>query len=574
MLIMRIHYRTHKNLFVLLALDIRTVTGQIWSPIVVKNITELGRQSTPDITAVSRDGGYSTLINGNIVWLYDDTECMDLEGRQHSFVSNTAAYAYQRDRNITTVSDFGVVETGEDRQGRKVHAILADSAVGSGGWIPFQSDELEFNEKKKGKERVAICEKSRSPDRLDEGLMQLLLLGPGTSPTPISTTEAFLYAPLVYVDYKPQDPAKEYQARGMTLIEIKAPSSGPIATRQGDLVIPGTEVAYGGFSAVAGISRAKKFGILDSSKRDVYLLGMTRSGLQLARVGLRDISAFNKFTFFNPERRKFSKTPPPSDLSDPKKLYLPGSFSSGSVFYSSYYRTFIMIYFNQMVDSTFYIRHLSLEDPFDDKDKVWAQGGKNGKGITAEDAEALVKYAWSAEQKLYASPPGKGGFNYAGMAHPEYFNRQYFAQSIYPDSTSDKERRNDWYGSDLIPERDGEPDGKHLLLSWTSHLHGGKDAGVYEIQLGVVEFDDIPIRPAGAISTATMSDAGAPTTTASASEHQADQRYHGLPPGYRGNSDALSSFLGPVTAKRFGACDLVWKATIWLGIVAAGALVL
>lgn len=155
---MRIHYRKYKTLLVLLALEGRIVTGQTWSPIIVKKITELGRQLTPDVTAVSRDGGYSALVNGNIVWLYDDTECMDLEGRQHSFVSNTAAYAYQQDQNLSTVEDFGVVETGEDRHGRKVNTILADTAVGSGGWIPFQPNELQFNEEKKGKERWAICE--------------------------------------------------------------------------------------------------------------------------------------------------------------------------------------------------------------------------------------------------------------------------------------------------------------------------------------------------------------------------------------------------------------------------------
>lgn len=402
--------------------------------------------------------------------------------------------------------------------------------------------------------------------------MILLFSGPGTSPTPISTTEAFLYAPLVYVDYKPKDPAKEYQARGMTLIAIKALSSGPIATRQGDLVIPGTEVAYGGFSTIIGIPRTDGFKVPNPSKRDVYLLGMTRSGLQLARVALTDISAFDKYTFFNPERRSFSKNPPRLDLSDSKQIYLPGTFSSGSVFYSPYFSTFIMVYFNKMVDSTFYIRYLSLENPLVD-DKVWARGGKNGKGIDAEDAEALVKYAWSLEQKLYASPPDKGGFNYAGMAHPEYFNRQYFAKSLYPDSDLDDERRNGWYGSDLIPETDAEPDGKHLLLSWTSHLHGGKDAGVYEIQLAMVEFDDIPIRPAGDGSTATMSDPSIPTTQ-STSGHQPDHRYDGLPKGYRGDSYALSSFLGQVTAKRFGVWDLFWKAMIWLGIVAVGALVL
>ena len=123
----------------------------------VKNIRFIGSQITPDVTDVSRDGGYSVLINGNIVWLYDDTECMGYAGQQLSFVSNTAAVS-QPNQNISTVQDFGVVLVGEDSQGRKEYAILANDTVGTGGWIPFQPDELQFNDDNKGQERVAICE--------------------------------------------------------------------------------------------------------------------------------------------------------------------------------------------------------------------------------------------------------------------------------------------------------------------------------------------------------------------------------------------------------------------------------
>ena len=127
-----------------------------WTQISVKSTTFLGPQLTPDVTNVSRDGGYSALINDNIVWLYDDTECMGYAGNQLSFVSNTAAVA-SPNQNISTVEDFGVVMVGNDNHGRKEYAILANDTVGTGGWIPFQPDELQFNNKMKGRERVAIC---------------------------------------------------------------------------------------------------------------------------------------------------------------------------------------------------------------------------------------------------------------------------------------------------------------------------------------------------------------------------------------------------------------------------------
>ena len=130
---------------------------QARTPIVVKRVTTLGPQLTPDVTNVSRDGGYSALINGNIVWLYDDTECMDMQGNQLSFVSNTATYANQPNSNVATVADFGIVNLGTNPDGSPKTAILAHTTVGTGGWIPFQPDELQYNEQMNGKERVAIC---------------------------------------------------------------------------------------------------------------------------------------------------------------------------------------------------------------------------------------------------------------------------------------------------------------------------------------------------------------------------------------------------------------------------------
>ncbi|KAL8955207.1 MAG: hypothetical protein Q9183_006745 [Haloplaca sp. 2 TL-2023] len=153
-----------------------------------------------------------------------------------------------------------------------------------------------------------------------------------------------------------------------------------------------------------------------------------------------------------------------------------------------------MVYLNRFADSIFYIRFLDLNDPLDD-DQVWMERGKHGKGITADDVEALVKYAWSPEQELFKSPPGKGGFNYAGMPHPEYFNRQYYASSTFPKATWGSKRLSPWYGSKTIAEKSAGGDGKHLLLSWSSQLTGGFDNGLYDIQLAKVEFDKQPKNP-------------------------------------------------------------------------------
>lgn len=133
------------------------VYGQTWTPVLVKEVKTLGPQYSPDVTNVSRDGGYSVLINAQILWLYDDTECMDLEGNQLSFVSNSAAYADRPNENISSVTDFNTARVGEDASKGERYAIVANTDVGTEGWIRFGADELDFNAEMTRKERVAIC---------------------------------------------------------------------------------------------------------------------------------------------------------------------------------------------------------------------------------------------------------------------------------------------------------------------------------------------------------------------------------------------------------------------------------
>ncbi len=134
-----------------------SIDSTSWTPIVVKSITPLGQQTSPALTNVSRDGGHSVVLNGQIVWLYADTECFSADGKQLSFVSNTAAYAAELKADLSTITDFGVVTVGKNDYGDTERAILHEEVVGGGGWIPFTEDELEFNDRNKGEQRIAIC---------------------------------------------------------------------------------------------------------------------------------------------------------------------------------------------------------------------------------------------------------------------------------------------------------------------------------------------------------------------------------------------------------------------------------
>ena len=114
---------------------------------------------------------------------------------------------------------------------------------------------------------------------------------------------------------------------------ITAPESGPVAVRRGDLIIPGTQVAFGGFAAVLGFPSTSA-NPSDNSTRDIYLIGAADNGLQMARVGVNDYATFSQYTFFEPQNLSFSSIPPGPNITDYQQIYLPGTFSSGSVFYS------------------------------------------------------------------------------------------------------------------------------------------------------------------------------------------------------------------------------------------------
>ncbi|TKA74336.1 hypothetical protein B0A49_02931 [Cryomyces minteri] len=473
-----------------------------YTPVVVKNTTLLGPQISSDLN-VYRDGGHSVLINDKIVWLYDDTTCSSDSGQMLSFVSNTAAYSRNPNHNISTLTDFGIQTTGRG------NAILDSYSVADGGWVPFTQDEKDFNDRSNGKERVAIW--------------------PGTNPTPVSTTSAFIFAPIVYVDSKPGGaPYPTYQARGMTLVSITATATGPQAARDGELIFTASNIAYGGFSCVLGLPStslhvASQTETNSDETRDVYLIGMDTHGLQMARVALDDIADYSKYTFFQPRDRTFATRPPVLGTNDTHDIYLPGSYTSGTVFYSPFFGNFLLLYFNHLADSTFYYRYLDLQSPTT-SDDIWIKGGKNGRGIQPEDAEALVMYSWSNEARLWTSPTEKGGYNYAGQVHTEFFNRQYYAPSLFPADTTAPQSA--WLGASEVPESGDVADGQHLLLSWTAQLGDG----LYKVMLARLEFDAIP--PTAPAPTATTSSTATATATATS-------KGPGDGDGYIAEADAL-----------------------------------
>lgn len=247
--------------------------------------------------------------------------------------------------------------------------------------------------------------------------MELTSVGPGTNPTPISTNEAILWAPRVHVDAQAQKVT--LRAEGMTLLSINLTQDTPQVIRLAENI--DGAIQYGGFTAVQGGSPGARF---------VYLVGADTYGLQLAQVPLDVIGDQRRRRYYHPRLHVWAETQPLSGLTNSGDLYLAGTFSSGTIFFSPYFRTFVMIYFNDVADSTFYFRYLDLSAPRGSTCR------NAGHAFGPDDIETLASFHWSPEIKLWGSPATKHGYNYAGQVHPEYFNRQYYAPSVYSDVSS------------------------------------------------------------------------------------------------------------------------------------------
>jgi hypothetical protein len=308
-----------------------------------------------------------------------------------------------------------------------------------------------------------------------------LYAGPITNPTPTSPVTAILYAPLVCVEAANKTDSKQYKAHGVILVTIRARNQGPAASRAVDVLFSSEKVPYGIFATIIGRGNNR----LDL---DIYLFGIVNSGLQLARVGSTVVENLRAYEYFEPASCSFASTSSRPVNDNLSSVYLAGNFSSGSIFYSPFLKTFLSVYFNGQADSTFYIRYLGLETLVCPAE-AWFRGGRYGREIQAEDVEAVLRYSWSDEQVLYKSPPGPKGFNYAGLAHPEFFNNQCYAKWTYWNQGIDSDMESGWLGGGVVGQEQADGDGRHLLLSWRSQGEGLSGNGKYQVMLAKVEFD-------------------------------------------------------------------------------------
>jgi hypothetical protein len=75
-----------------------------------KNVFYLGQQISPQLPGLSRDSRASVLLNGRLVWLFDDTEVTSKDDELPILMSNAAAYSHAPKGNIILL--FGIFVSG------------------------------------------------------------------------------------------------------------------------------------------------------------------------------------------------------------------------------------------------------------------------------------------------------------------------------------------------------------------------------------------------------------------------------------------------------------------------------
>ncbi|KAK9331220.1 hypothetical protein V1520DRAFT_325786 [Lipomyces starkeyi] len=150
-----------------------------------------------------------------------------------------------------------------------------------------------------------------------------------------------------------------------------------------------TTYPYGSFASVVVNNVAYLYGIdrLYSGNYDVHL----------AKVPVGYETNRNYYRYYDAASGGFSYTMPVPTARRQANAVIQGTqpFSTGTVFWSDYHNAFLLVFFNNWVDSTF--RVLSAPSPIG---------------------------PWNVSNTVvYQSTPGPGGYNYGGNASPIYYQK-------------------------------------------------------------------------------------------------------------------------------------------------------
>ncbi|KAK4918218.1 hypothetical protein LTR66_016888 [Elasticomyces elasticus] len=238
---------------------------------------------------------------------------------------------------------------------------------------------------------------------------------PNSSPIPLNTSHALIYAPLVYLQVDMQGQSSpRYTSLGNTLLLISIdPVFGPHADRVHNQFFDAYEVSWGSLGGIRAWTSSGPSA--QGVNGDLYLFGATDTGVLMARTeasSFADRSSYNYWT-----GTSWSTDMPPNDATSNTHI-VDRPVMNMDLVYSPLHRTFLLIYLTPNADNTFYYRYLvSSSNTTLNILLPYVEGGD------PDYVEQIISpnNKWSEEKVLFSVPAPARGYIYAGGLHAGYF---------------------------------------------------------------------------------------------------------------------------------------------------------
>ena len=380
----------------------RTVTPPAFT------VAPLGQAADATVPAIHRDGGGGGVLNDKNWIIFSDTQT------DKSFASNTYAVVSPSRRIL---------------QGETNPPLTLASSPQSEPIDPTNLTDFTVN----GAPKLAVPWEPTENSAQD-------FIWPSTSLTSRSTADTTAYAVYPVGTRCNANGCGKYN----TLCKITATDIGLEMERLiPQLFTEGVQPQFGTFSTT-----------YDISTDDLYLIS---SDGRIAKVPYSSAGNISQYSYWTGGGNYDSSPFHATQLVDSSNTPISGSmcgFSTGDVFFSPRYQTWLIIYMTSCVDSTFYIRYSltgRIEGPYSDQQTLY---------------KTVVP---TAQQQQHSLQPLQGS-KPAGASAEEAST-----------TTNDQTKMN--YAGHAYPHFLGDRSGKQVLLSWTEQPLGG-----YQMGMAIVTF--------------------------------------------------------------------------------------
>ncbi|KAK9481747.1 hypothetical protein V1527DRAFT_478684 [Lipomyces starkeyi] len=317
-------------------------------PFTVSQVVNWGRMNdTTQVYNVYRDGGGSCSLYNRTFWVYCDST---------AYSKTTGQIVGAASNSMTLAVDFN--------QPNKLKDFTLIPSTGWAPAIPFTSYEASFSG--------------------NTGLRYALWTY--TNCVQLTETRAMHF----FKVQKFSNPyTSTYYGNTMAIYTMDPVNNVITIERPQQYWYQNTTYGYGSFASVVVNGVAYLYGI-DATYSSNY-------DIHLAKVPVGHETSMSYYRYYDAAAHGYSYTMPVPTARRQSAAVIQGTepFSTGTVFWSDYHNAYLLVFFNNWVDSTF--RVLSAPSPAG---------------------------PWNVSNTmLYKSTPGSRGFNYGGNASPNYYQQ-------------------------------------------------------------------------------------------------------------------------------------------------------